>query len=53
MKIKIFQLIIILLFLFVFIIFYKGLKNSNIYVPKVNIDKEIPQFSAKLFNRQD
>ena len=53
MKIKIFQLIIILLFVFVFIIFYKGLKNSNIYVPKVNIDKEIPQFSAKLFNRPD
>ena len=49
MKIRIFPTIVFILFVIIFVLFYKGLKNSNIYVPKANINKEIPLFKAKLF----
>ncbi len=49
MKIRIFPTIVFILFVIIFILFFKGLKNSNIYVPKANINKEIPLFKAKLF----
>ena len=49
MKNKIFLFIIILFFIFCFIIFYKGLNNSNIYKPNVEIKKDIPIFIAKDF----
>ena len=49
MKVKITQLSIISLFLVIFLIFYKGLNNSNIYVPSKNLEKEIPYFSTKEF----
>ena len=50
MKIKI-NLIIIFIFLsFCFIVFYKGLNNSNIYTPKIIYEKNIPIFKAKDFN---
>jgi len=49
MKIKIFPFTIIILFLVFFIIFFKGLKNPNIYVPINNSEKEIPSFTTKLF----
>jgi cytochrome c biogenesis protein CcmG/thiol:disulfide interchange protein DsbE len=45
------NLIIIFLFLsFCFVIFYKGLSNSNTYAPKVNYKKNIPVFEARDFN---
>ena len=45
------NLIIIFLFLsFCFVIFYKGLSNSNTYTPKVNYKKNIPVFEARDFN---
>jgi len=45
------NLIIIFLFLsFCFVIFYKGLSNSNNYTPKVNYKKNIPVFEARDFN---
>ena len=50
MKIRILPIILFLFFIFVFVIFYKGLKNSNIYVPKLDLNKEIPFFTAKSFN---
>ena len=34
MKTKIFPIFLILFFIIIFFIFYKGLHNSNIYVPK-------------------
>ena len=44
-------LIILFIFLsFCFIIFYKGLNNSNTYIPKINNEKNIPVFKAKDFN---
>ena len=46
-----FSLLIIITFLiFCFVIFYKGLNNSNTYAPKVKNIKSIPVFDAKDFN---
>ena len=50
MKIKSIPLIVILLFTIFFIIFFKGLKNSNIYVPNINYEKEIPSFTTQFFD---
>ncbi len=49
MKIKIFPTFLIIIFLMIFFGFFKGLQNSNIYIPKKNIDKDIPIFEAKIF----
>ena len=46
-----FSLFIVIIFLsFCFVIFYKGLNNSNIYTPKINDKKNIPIFKAKIFS---
>ena len=50
MKIKSVPLIVFLLFITFFAIFFKGLKNSNIYVPSVNYEKEIPIFITQFFD---
>ena len=42
------RLILILCFIFVFFIFYEALKNSNLYEPYNDRDKNIPIFKAKL-----
>ena len=49
MKNKLLLFFIITIFLVIFITFYKGLKNTNIYTPKVNINKDVPSFSVELF----
>ena len=53
MKVKIFPPLIVIIFLIIFFIFYKGLQNSNIYVPETNIEKDIPNFDAKVFNSNE
>ncbi|MDA8918136.1 DsbE family thiol:disulfide interchange protein [Candidatus Pelagibacter sp.] len=46
-----FNLFIIIIFIgFCFIIFYKGLNNSNTYEPKIKNIKDIPTFEGKDFN---
>ena len=46
-----FRLFVVIIFLiFCFSIFYKGLDNSNTYVPKIKDKKNIPIFKAKDFN---
>jgi cytochrome c biogenesis protein CcmG, thiol:disulfide interchange protein DsbE len=50
MKIKLIPSILIIIFCIIFLIFYKGLQNSNVYVPKNNIEIDIPAFNAKLFD---
>ena len=50
MKNKSSLFIIITVLSFCFVIFYKGLNNSNIYAPKINDKKSIPIFEAKDFN---
>ena len=49
MKNRIFISLIIIFFLITFLIFYKGLQNTNIYIPNVSTKKDIPYFEAKLF----
>jgi cytochrome c biogenesis protein CcmG/thiol:disulfide interchange protein DsbE len=49
MKSKFIPLILILTFIITFVIFYKGLKNSNIYTPNTNLEKEVPSFELKSF----
>ena len=48
MKKKLIPYSIILIFLIIFIVFYKSLKDTNIYTPEVKINKNIPIFSAEL-----
>ena len=50
MKIKFLPVIITFLFLILFVIFLKGLKNSNIYIPNLIQDKKIPSFTSQLFD---
>jgi|TARA_B110001452_G_scaffold216799_1_gene188224 cytochrome c biogenesis protein CcmG, thiol:disulfide interchange protein DsbE len=50
MKNKLKLFIIITFLSFCFIIFYKGLNNSNTYSPKISDKKNIPTFEAKDFN---
>ena len=50
MKVKIFPLLIVIIFLIIFFIFYKGLQNSNIYIPQSDFEKDIPNFKVKIFN---
>ncbi len=53
MKIRIIPIIATIFFIIIFILFYRGLENSNIYVPKTNINKQIPTFNAKLYNSSE
>jgi len=50
MKNKFFLASTIIIFIFIFFIFYKGLQNSNIYTPNTNIKKNVPLFKAKVFD---
>ena len=50
MKNKSSLFIIITVLSFCFVIFYKGLNNSNTYAPKIKDKKNIPIFEAKDFN---
>ena len=50
MKNKLKLIIIFIFLIFCFVIFYKGLNNSNTYIPKANDEKNIPVFKAKQFN---
>ena len=47
MKSKIFPIFLVIIFFVIFFIFYKGLQNSNIYIPESKIKKDIPIFEAK------
>ncbi len=48
MKNKFLSFFITFIFIVIFIIFYKGLQDTNIYSPKVKINNEIPSFSAEI-----
>ena len=52
MKIKIFPLFLVISFLIIFVIFYKGLNNSNIYIPETNLKKDVPYFKVKTFDSE-
>ena len=48
MRNKIFPTLLIIIFFIIFLVFYKGLENSNIYSPNLNVEKSIPLFEAKI-----
>ena len=50
MKSKLIPIILISIFLTTFVIFFKGLKNSNIYTPNTNLEKRVPSFELKSFD---
>ena len=50
MKIRIPFLFLTIFFLAIFLVFYKGLQNPNIYTPNTNIEKDLPNFQTKMFN---
>ena len=49
MKNKILPIFITSIFIIIFIFFYKGLQNSNIYTPETKINNKIPSFNGELF----
>jgi len=49
MKNKLLPLSITFIFIIIFIVFYKGLKDTNIYTPESKINNEIPSLEVKLF----
>ena len=49
MKKNFLSLSIFLFFTFIFIIFYRGLQDSNIYTPDIEAKYEIPEFNTKDF----
>ena len=49
MKTKIYPIFLIFVFSIIFFVFYKGLKNSNIYTPDIKSQINIPKFQAKDF----
>ena len=53
MKNKILPFSIISAFIIIFIIFYKGLQNTNIYTPDSKTSFEVPSVSVKLFNSDE
>ena len=58
MRINILYFLIVVFFIFVFVIFYRGLGNSNLYTPSTEI-KSIPEFTSetliknKTYNSKD
>ena len=53
MKFKVIPLILISIFIIIFVIFFKGLKNSNIYTPNTNLEKKVPSFELKSFKNNN
>ncbi len=50
MKNKTFPIILIIFFSVLFLFFYKGLQNSNVYIPENKIEKDIPNLNAQKFD---
>ena len=48
MKKKLIPYSIVFIFLVIFVVFFKSLKDTNIYIPEAKINNDIPIFSTKL-----
>ena len=53
MKNKIVPFLVLFFFIFVFFVFYKSLNQTNIYTPNVNLNKDIPEFEAKILKSNE
>ena len=49
MKLNLTPIIVVLSFFIIFIIFFTGLKNSNVYTPNINTEKKVPSFTLNSF----
>jgi len=49
MKNKLLPIFITSVFIIIFVFFYRGLKNTNIYTPETKINNKIPSFRGDLF----
>ena len=49
MKNKLLPIFITSVFIIIFVFFYRGLKNTNIYTPEIKINNKIPTFRGDLF----
>ena len=50
MKNKILASFLTVVFLIIFLLFYKGLQKPNIYIPITDVEKDIPSFTAQIFD---
>ena len=50
MKNKLIPFFITFIFIIIFIVFYKGLKDTNIYTPESKINNEVPSLVVDLFD---
>ena len=50
MKNKLLLFSIIFIFIIIFIVFYKGLKDTNIYTPESKINHDVPSSVVELFD---
>jgi cytochrome c biogenesis protein CcmG/thiol:disulfide interchange protein DsbE len=50
MKNKLLPLSITFIFIIIFIVFYKGLKDTNVYTPESKVDNVIPSSAVDLFD---
>jgi cytochrome c biogenesis protein CcmG/thiol:disulfide interchange protein DsbE len=50
MKNKLLPLSITFIFIIIFIVFYKGLKDTNVYTPESKINNEVPSLVVDLFD---
>jgi len=53
MKNKLLPIFITSIFIIVFIFFYRGLQNTNIYIPEIKINNKIPSFKGNLFDSNE
>ena len=49
MKNKLLPIFVTSVFIIIFVFFYRGLKNTNIYTPEIKINNKIPTFRGDLF----
>ena len=49
---RIFYFFTVIFLIFIFVIFYRGLNNSNLYTPNTDI-KKIPEFTSKTLIKKD
>ena len=50
MKNRLLPITITFIFIIIFIVFYKGLKDTNIYTPESKINNEVPSLVVDLFD---
>ena len=53
MKNKLLSIFITFIFVIIFVIFYKGLKETNIYTPETKINYEVPSLLVELFDTNE